>query len=209
MKHFNQAIVKGVLYEYTKKSAEKGGQKRRFLELVVTCPHPQYGNVRVFGRLWGKKVDDFMKSSKNGDLLKLSGNLAQYKDRKEETKTNFSCFSFEAWKPEEDKHPHKRATFILVGEVISYDDGGTEPYLTLKVKLEGENFLKEETFELSVPGSVCDAFSAPEPGSLVRVKGRIIQDEDDFGDVVVPSRPVIKELEFLNKKGVAGAGNAS
>ncbi len=208
MKHFNQTTVKGVLHEFTRKTSEKKNGKRRFLELVVNCPHPQYGNVRVFGRLWGdEKVKSFMESFRNGDSIKLVGNMAQYRDKSDEVKTNFSFFSFEPWDPSSDKHPHKRATFIFQGEAVSFDDSGREARLSIKVRLENDSFQKEDVFELSA-GKACDAFTAPEPGNLVRVKGRIIQDEDEYGDIVIPSRPVIEELAPAGK-GKGDAGNAS
>ena len=190
MKHFNGANVWGVLHEFTKKTTENG---KAYIEVSVNCPNAKYGNVRVFGRLWGgDKAELFIKSFSPGQKVKLQGNLAQYKGKKDRTCTNFNFYAAEAWDPESDQHKTNRATFILVGEVTSFEDGKDEGRLLISVKREGA---AEEVFEVFIPTQALLDFAYPVIGKLYRVKGVMAQEADEFGDVVKYSRPVVVEME--------------
>lgn len=195
MKHFNGANVWGVLHEFAKKTTENG---KAYIEVSVNCPHPKYGNVRVFGRLWGEdKAELFAKSFMPGQKVNLKGNLAQYKNKKERTCTNFNFYIVEPWDSESDRHKSSRATFILVGEVTRFEDGKDEGRLVVAVRREGAS---EESFEVFIPAQTLLDISYPEPGKLYRVKGVMAQEEDEFGDVVRYSRPVVAGME---KKGAS------
>lgn len=200
-KHFNQAIIWGQIHEFKRKTSEPNN--KYFIELSVKCPFPKYGNVRVFGRIWGEElVEEFMKAFKPGDLVRLQGAFSQYKDKDGNAQTNFSFYRADAWDPANDKHTHKRATFRLLGEVNAYESLAEGGRLFLTVKLENENskYDREDIFEIFVPEGVSLDFGAEYPAStLVRVKGVISQEEDEFGDVTVPSRPVIVEMNRAGK----------
>lgn len=193
-KHFNRAHVWGEVREFTKKTTEKGGKP--FIEVVMDCRYPAYGNVRAFGRLWGEKgYKAWMDAVRPGSLVKLTGGMSQYGEPGA-VKTNFNFYSFEPWDPEKDNHKHRRAVFILLGEVVDYEDL-VEAKLTLKLRNEEEGReAKEALFELIVgPGAENKDGVVLEPGALVRVKGHLLQEEDEFGDIVKPCRPVVVEVQ--------------
>lgn len=190
MKHFNGANVWGVIHEFAKKTTEKG---KAYIEISVNCPNAKYGNVRVFGRLWGEeKAELFIKAFRPGQKVKLKGNLAQYKGKKERTCTNFNFYGVEEWNPESDQHKASRATFIIVGEVTAFEDGKDESRLLMAVKREDAD---EEVFEVFIPAQALLDFAYPGTGKLYRVKGVMAQEEDEFGDVVKYSRPVVVGME--------------
>lgn len=202
-KHFNQAIIWGQIHEFTRKTTDNN---KFYIEMSVKCPFPKYGNVRVFVRLWGEeKVEDFMKAFKPGDLVRLQGAFSQYRDKDGKAQTNFTAYKAEAWDPANDKHQHKRAVFVLLGEVNAYEALAEGGRLFLKVKIENDDenkkYDREDVFEMFVPEGTSLDFAAEYPtGSLVRVKGVISQEEDEFGDILIPSRPVVVELARAGKE---------
>lgn len=196
MKHFNQAHIYGALQKVEEKKTE--GNNKPYIELTVNC-HGPYGRVLVFGRLWGKAAAKSFKSSfREGSLVHLTGALAQYEGRNKEVKSNFSFYRIEGWDPYSCQHMHRRATFILVGDVVGYKEFDTEGRLSLKVVTEHEGQAAEEkTFEIMVPLDLSlDFLSEYSKGSTVRVKGRIRQEEDDAGDVTVYARPLLFEIKI-------------
>lgn len=206
MKHFNRANIWGQLTSVEEKTTEGGGKP--YIEIQVNCQHPRYGAVIAFGRLWGaNNCEEFRASGiKTGETVSLTGVLAQYKGRNDATRTNFSFFRLARWNPAESKHSFKRATFILLGEVTAYEEAVGHAKIFLKVRQEPEGYdAREDVFELHVPpGLVLDPLIQAHPGALVRVKGELEQEEDEYGDVTTHARPVIRSLEAAQEKTTDG-----
>lgn len=191
MKHFNRAFVWGTLIKAENKETENN---KPYLDVELDCESSSYGRVKAFARVWGKNIVASAQKFKKGDKIKLTGVVDQY-DGRNGRKTNFQIYKVDPWDPQKDKHTHQRATFILAGDVIEFKDGEDEGILKLKIRIETEGQpTKEKEFHLSVPADVCSELTAPEPGTTVKVKGRIQQDEDDCGDVTKWARPVISEI---------------
>ena len=184
MKHFNTANVWGILREASRKETK---DKVPYLAVAISCHNAQYGNVKVFGKIWGKpNVELFEAAHPVGSRVNLRGVLAQYVSRGK-VKSNFNFYKFALWNPTESGHKENRATFVLVGRVAAYEDEGDEGLLTLELD-RGSSI---ETLKVAVPMEVNLAFPGElTPGLVVSVKGRIMQTEDEWGEVIKPSRPV-------------------
>lgn len=194
IKHYNGATAMGIIAKVEEKETEK---KKAFLELLVDCPHPVHGTVRVLGRVWGEKnIKAFQAGFKQGSIARLQGVMQQYDGRNGERRSNFNFFQFFPGPLKEMK-----AVFVLVGEVEKYqDDPSTSSgCLTVRIVQEDGNgkITNEELIEVHVPGEVLLTTGEPEPGQQVRVKGYMTQEEDEFCQSEGPMRPVVKEMEIL------------
>lgn len=200
MSHFNRAVVFGFIDDI--KDDDKCKQPN--LSLTINCAYSKHGNVKAFGRLWGKDaVASFKKSFTKGRHVRMTGVLTQYTGKDNAVKTSFNFFKAEPWEPTQDQHSFKRATFILVGEVVSYQDGEDEGVLQLRVCLQakGQDKADEHVLQLIVPSSLSLDFIAEFPeGANVRIKGRLAQTEDEYGDVVKYTRPLVNEVSFAKEK---------
>lgn len=123
MKHFNSANVWGRIHSMTRKTSDND---KPFVEVAINCESSAYGNVRAFGYLWGEDaVAAFMKAFRPKATVHLRGAFAQYKGRHEAIKTSFTFWKAAPWDPATGKHKAPRAAFILVGECMAYEEGGT------------------------------------------------------------------------------------
>ena len=52
MKHFNAGNVWGRVAEIKDETSTK---KTPYLQILIEAPSEEYGNVKVYGRLWGKE----------------------------------------------------------------------------------------------------------------------------------------------------------
>ncbi len=193
MKHFNAAHIWGVVRDLKKLKSKNG---KPYLELQVDCPSARYGQVRVYCRMWKEeKVDEFIQLCKPTNEVKLSGVLSQYNGRDGNVKTNFTIFAAEPWNPEQSRHRHKRAVFILLGELMDIADEGQETILTMRLKREN---VDEEVFYLYMSDETLLNYGRPEPGRTYRLKGAMCQEEDQWGEALGPLRPVVEELKEMN-----------
>lgn len=207
MKFYNGATIWGKLDKFSRETTATG---KAYIEIFVHCQNPQYGSVRILGRIWGQDaVDEFTSNVstgriKKGSDLRLEGNIQQYNGRNEAIKTSFNFYRCEPIPLKEYK-----AAFRLVGEVVSFgsDAGaknvGAEDFQPIRVRViqeQKEDFEpKEEIFEvyvlnvvmLEIPGS-------PLPGQAVRLKGYLENPEDEFGDTTGIQRPIVKQMEILD-----------
>lgn len=201
MNHFNRAFVFGVIEEIKEEDTQN---KKPYLSLTVNCSYARHGNVKAFGRLWGKDaVAGFKKQFKKGSSVRLTGVLTQYEGKNNAVKTSFNFYKADPWDPAADQHSFRRATFILVGSVVSFQEGGPEAHLRLKVRTEtkGQDKAEEHLFHLSVPADLSLDFTAEFPdGADVRIKGRLAQTEDEFGDVIIYTRPLVSEVSRAKEK---------
>ncbi len=188
MKHYNGATIWGVLEKYKIDQTENG---KTFVEIYVHCQHPSYGNVRILGRIWdGDLIETLKTRYKKDDEIRLEGSLQQYKGRNDVIRTSFNFYRIQPGPLKE-----KKAAFRLVGEVQSYQDS----ILKILVRQESEGYApKEEVFEVFVPLIVSlEMKNDPEAGKLIRVKGYMQVEEDEFGDAIGQQKPVVKQLEIL------------
>lgn len=196
-RHCNKAHVWGTLEKYQQKTTEGAGKP--YLEVFIDCEHAEYGNVRCLGFIWGaENVTYFKKDYKRGAEVRLSGGIQQYKGRGDATRTTFNFYLI---KPGPIKE--KKAAFIIVGEVVSYED----ERLTIRIKIPPGNSggteypSREETLTVRLPHEIILAGEEndyPDPGKLISVKGYLMQEEDEFGDATGPQQPVVKELKYLS-----------
>lgn len=193
IKHYNGGIVMGIISKVT---PEVTKEKKPYLELLVDCPNPIHGNVRVLARIWGKSVDLFKASFKQGSMARLQGNIQQYDDKNGNRRTSFNFFQFSPGPLKEMK-----AVFILTGEVEKYqDDPSTSSgQVTIRiVQVDGNGKItNEEDIEVYVPGEVLLTTGEPEPGQTVKVKGYLVQKENEFGEAEGVMRCEVKEMEVL------------
>lgn len=190
MKHYNGATIWGLLDKYEPKETETG---KPYLEVFVNCQHPQYGGVRVLGRVWGKdNIQQFTEMYKRNSEMRLEGNLQQYEGRNGEVKTTFNFFKFNYGPLKEQK-----AAFRLTGIVQSYEANT----LKLLVRQENEGYApKDETFTVMVSLEALLSMGEagdPATGELIRVKGYLQIEEDEFGDMKGPQMPIVKQMEKL------------
>lgn len=193
-KHYNGATVWGILDKFARKISDGG---KPYLEIFIHCQHAQYGNVKILGRIWGKDVvDGFMDDVKDGKMkkgveLRLEGNMQQYHVRNEDVRTSFNFYRYEFGPLKE-----RKAAFRLVGEVASFADDTLKIVVIQEQKEDFEP--KREEFEmivskivqLEMPGNV-------DAGQVVRAKGYMEMEEDEFGEAKEYQRPVVKHLELV------------
>ncbi len=187
MLHCNRAHVWGVLQKCEKKATDG---KKPYLEIRINCQHDEHGSVQVLGFVWGKvNVEAFREMYKTGDALRVSGGVQQYASRKTNAvKTSFNLYSFKDGPLKE-----RKATFILVGEVVSLV--GETLKILVSIPASKKYAAKKDEFVVSVPNSILlMADKTPEKGQTVSVKGYIVQKEDEYGETVGSQRPVVKEL---------------
>lgn len=187
MNHYNGATVWGTLDKFQWEKTETG---KDYLEIFVDCQHASLGNVRVLGRIWKQDVGEaLLKQFQRGSEMRLEGNIQQYQGRNEVTRTTFNFYRFRPGPLKE-----KKAAFRLVGEV-KWFEGNCLKVLVRQEAKEGYE-KKEEVFEVFVPNEILLGITEPSVGELVRLKGYIAHEEDEFGDAKGPQRPVVRQLEI-------------
>ncbi len=194
MKHFNSALIWGLLKSFKEKQTRNNSP---YLDIEVECNSREYGNVIAFCRIWSKtKLKDFKEAFKVGDTVYLKAFLDQYttnrKNRKKVT-TNFNVYEFSTWDPESDQHKAHRAVFILKGTVnkcATVDDG--DERLEFEIRREDES----KTFELFITAeNKLGLDYMPEVGVTARVKGVIAVETDQYNDIIKGPRPVIEQVK--------------
>lgn len=197
-KHYNGTTVWGTLDKFANKMTENN---KSFIEIYVHCQHPEYGNVKVLGRIWSKDViDDFMKHVKDGTIkrgteLRLEGNIQQYDGRNDVIRTSFNFYRFEFGPLKE-----RKAAFRLVGKVVSFNED-EDKLKILIIQEQKENFeprqdevevIVPKIIQLEMPGNL-------ETDTLIRIKGYLQCEEDEFGEAKEYQRPVVKQLEIIEQ----------
>jgi hypothetical protein len=178
-KHFNAGNVWGkILKAEEKKTRDK---KTPFLELEIDCGSSQYGNVRAYGRLWGKEKITALVThhgQHKGASYRLKGFYNQYSDN-EVRYSGYSFYDFEAVAP--DTHPVPRASFILVGQVMKKEMIDGEGIVTLIVSRPQKDQKIDE--ELTLYFFDLDPFFEIESEDIIEVRGllRKREAEDIYG----------------------------
>lgn len=167
---------------------KKGGGK--YLQVKLQCPHKEYGAIRIYCNVFGKKAAGLAEAFKARDNVRVRGFMSQY-EKKGSTRTSVSAFDIEEWDPGTDQHSENRAVFVLVGKVLSFCDGKDEGVAEVEIK-EGEDPLK-----VCIPS---DLSLDIEEGKKYRLKGTMQKEEDELGDLVKPQRPVVLEIKGLDEE---------
>ena len=204
MIHYNAAHIWGTIHDIENKETENN--KKPYLEVQVNCPSSKYGNIRAFCRVWGEqRVNSILKHFSVGDRINARGMVSQYVGRHKVIKTNFTIFDIFFWNPAEDKHKDARSAFILSGECDAFEaaTGDTPGRLSIRVVRTDEDetkVLSDETFVVEFPKHMAiDLGGEPAVGSTYRVKGSLQQEEDEFGELTVPSRPVVMGIQEVKE----------
>ena len=200
MKHYNGCTIWGILDKYEEKETETG---KPFLEVFVNCQHHQYGNVRVLGRVWGKdNMLQFTEMFRRGSEIRLEGNMQQYTGRNGQVKTTFNFYKFNYGPLKEQK-----AAFRLTGIVQEPETQDAASMLKLLVRQENEGYApKDEIFTVIISTEASLSLNGsndPGLGDLVRVKGYLQVEEDEFGDTKGPQMPVAKNMEIITAENVS------
>lgn len=189
-KHFNLGIVRGkVLAKKIKPS--KG--KSDFLQLKIQCDHPTWGEVVVWGRLWGKEAILSLIEQLNRkprEVYKFTGFFGQYLDDKQKLKNNYSFHKWDNY----SKPPG--ATFLLTCLLESKQVINEDGSLNVLLNRQGLYDKIEERFTVTCPpGGMYKELS---PGQTLELAGTLITEgEDPYGR---QSQIIIPLVEEIKKK---------
>ena len=171
------------------KMEKKTGGK--YLSIKLGCQGRKYGPVKIYINVWSeKKAEEYEANFKAGDTVKTRGFMGQYAGRKGQTRTSVSGFNIESWDPENDQHSNNRMTFVLVGRVVSFKDGRQEGVAEISTND------KHDPLKVCIPQDL--AIDIKE-GGFFRIKGAMMIEEDDHGDLVKPLRPVAEKVEEVEE----------
>ena len=188
MKKYNAMNGWGQILSMTMQK-KSGGKK--YLSIKLGCQGLKYGSVKIFLNVWSEdKALEYKKDFKQDQFVNIRGFMGQYSGRNNATKTSVSVFNMSPWDPENDQHSKNRMTFILVGRVVSFRDGRTEGQAEI---LTNDN---------NPPLKVCipqDLVLDIKEGGFFRIKGAMMIEEDDHGDLVRPLRPVAEKVEEVEE----------
>jgi hypothetical protein len=197
-KHFNAGNVWGkIIKAEEKKTRDK---HTPFLELEIDCGSSQYGNVRAYGRLWGKeKIAALvaLRGQYKDAFYRFKGFYNQYTDN-EVRYSGYSFYNFEAMAP--DSHPVSRASFILVGQVFKKEMIDGEGIVIMNVSRPQKDERIDE--ELTLYLFDLDPFFEIESEDIIEVRGllRKREAEDLYGGSTNDKfRPYIMETRSRKK----------
>lgn len=200
MKHFNMGNVWGKVAGFTEEISDND---KPYLAIQIECPNELYGNIKTYGRLWGRdKVDAFLDYHKKnpGTVYKFQGFFSQY-DKEEGRR--YSNFTFYSWSPVSGKE--FRAAFVLTGEVTAAEKINGEGKIYLHLIREGQGTYKdiEEDFEIYTLNA--QEVDGIKQGDLIETAGmlRTREPEDFFGRPSSAIKPYIKEMTIKKQTEVA------
>jgi len=210
LKHFNAGHVWGKILKAEEK--ETKDKHTPFVELEIDCGHPEHGNVRAYGRLWGKEkcaaFMDYLKDHKDF-IFRFKGYYGQYVDHDK----RYSSYTFYDFiRPDEiiktgTKNNEPRAAFILTGELAEKElDADADPRLMINVVRSGKETSSENSLEVFL--FELDGFYDIEPGDLIEVRGvlRKRSAEDFYGgstdDAIKPYVMFLKKRRSGEKSAI-------
>jgi len=178
-KHFNAGNVWGKIIKADEKTTRD--KHTPFLELEIGCGSSQYGNVRAYGRLWGKeKIAALvaLRGQYKDAFYRFKGFYNQYTE-KDVRYSGYSFYNYEAIVP--DSHPVPRASFILVGQLLKKEMIDGEGIVTLNVSRPQKDERVDE--ELTLYLFDLDPFFEIEEEDIIEVRGllRKREAEDLYG----------------------------
>ena len=210
LKHFNAGHVWGKIIKAEEK--ETKDKHTPFVELEIDCGHPEHGNVRAYGRLWGREKAalflEYFKDHKDY-VFRFKGYYGQYVDHGK----RYSSYTFyDFMRPDEiykagAKNNEPRAAFILTGELTEtgFDDDA-DPKLIMNVIRSGKEMSFEDSLEVFL--FELDGFYDIEPGDIIEVRGvlRKRSAEDFYGgstdDAIKPYVMFLKKRRSVEKSAI-------
>ena len=184
MKPYNAMNGWGEILSLTMKKTSK---KKKYLSIKLGCQGLKYGPVKIFMNVWSEaKAVAYKKQFSVDQFVNIRGMMGQYIGRHDATKTSVNTLTIAPWDPENDQHSKNRMTFVLVGRVVSFRDGKTEGQARILVNDQ------DDPLKICIPADL--AFDIKE-GGFFRIKGAMMIEEDDHGDLVKPLRPVAEKIE--------------
>lgn len=187
MKHYNGGNVWGRVAECKLQKSESGTP---YLSIQVECPNETYGNVKTYGRLWGKdKTEAFLSYHKAhpGSAYRFRGFFSQYS----KNGATYSNYTFFEWQPIDGTE--FRAAFVLTGEVVE----NLVDSLVLRVIRQGGEGYDDIQEEFSVHALNDQDFRGLKAEDTVQVKGtlRSKEGEDYFGSPSGEIRPYVADIK--------------
>ena len=172
-KHFNLGNVWG---RVGGTKAEESTEGKPYLSIQVECPNDLFGNIKTYGRLWGKeKIDAFMDHYKKnpGTAYRFRGFFSQYDKEEGLRLSNYTFYSWDVFNGAEF-----RASFVLVGLVAAIEEKKEEGMICLSLSREGA---AEEEFVVYT--LTLQDLAGISEGDVIEVKGvlRYKEPEDFFG----------------------------
>jgi hypothetical protein len=113
VQYFNRGVVWGRVSGIKHDKAEGTGTP--FLAITIETPNELYGNIRTYGRLWGRdKIAAFEDHHKKhpGEAYRFEGFFDQYEKGDE----RYSNYTFFQWQHLPDGFEY-RAAFVLTGTI--------------------------------------------------------------------------------------------
>lgn len=197
MKSFNLGNVWGRVAGVQKKKTDN---EQEYLRIQVECANELYGNVKAFGRLWGKeKIEAFIDHFKKhpGATYRFKGFFSQYDDREGRRLSNFTFFD---WMPFEGTE--FRASFVLSGTIMdTHQDEESEVTISIHLSREGKDGYKDTEEEFKVYAFTASEASGVKAGDFIQVKGllRAREPEDYFGMPSGAIKAYAMEIRISNK----------
>lgn len=215
-KHFNMGNVWGRVSKVKEEKADNTGTP--YLSIEIECANELYGNVKTYGRLWGRidnreKLDAFLFHYKNnpGCAYRFKGFFSQYDKDENQRFSNYTFFSWEAIAQHEFK-----AAFVLVAEVlaiekeycypadkalekmgINREKGKYEQKISLHLVREGTGNYPDITEDFIIYAFYPQQVDGIEDGDIIEAAGflRAREPEDDFGRAVGKIMPFAMEIK--------------
>lgn len=193
MKHFNQGTVWGKINELTQR---KTHNDKPYLWMEILCDNPDYGQIKTYGRVFGKdKVEELKnKFKENPDALYMFKGLFHQFEKDEKILSNYTFFQYSEIV---DGKQDPRAAFILKGDVKEINTEDDLYLIKLNTKIELGDNENETLFHLysTDPEYVKDLIE----GKPAEVKGyvRPAEDMDEFGSNSGRVKPFIFKAKVL------------
>jgi hypothetical protein len=198
-KHYNSGHVWGRVAAAEEKAAEVTGTP--YLAITLECPNEMFGNIKTYGRLWGrKKVERFMAYHKDhpGMAYHFQGFFSQY-EKDNQPLWNYTFFQWTPFTSSEF-----RVAFILVGEIVRTVKTDADGIIFLYLEREGTGDREPVKEDFQIFTLNAQEVDGLEPGMIIKAKGvlRYKEAEDFFGDTPEGKvRPYIMELKTLGATG--------
>jgi len=195
MKHFNAGHVWGRVAEIKEETSTK---KTPYLQILIEVPNENFGNVKVYGRLWGEEKITAFKAHHQAhpeESYHFRGFFNQY----EKGGVRYSNYTFYDWNAANGKE--YRATFVLVGDVTKTEAVDGEGKIYLYLLREGQKGYKdmEETFEVYI--GTPDDLAMMQPGMMIEIKGLLkTKEPEDFYGAPAEDNTVKPYVMFLLPK---------
>lgn len=192
MKHFNQGNVWGRIAGFKEKETER---KTPYLTLQIECSNELYGDVKAYGRLYGRdKIEALLTYHKKhpGAAYRFIGFFTQYDQSEGKRVSNYTFFN---WLPFNGME--FRSAFILVGAVTAVENLGIEGKIYIHITRQGGEGYDDTEEDLEVYTLNAQEINGIQDGDIIQAKGMLRSREpsDVFGGSGGEIRPYSMQTE--------------